>query len=209
LYTYGGTVFRSTQFEYDTVGRLTQTEDFDATGAKIGASEYIYSEDRCERIDRGEAGIVTGRVPEEYDGKHLIRISSFDNRNTPRRIKTLKYSDNRLVKSESRYYGANGDLYELSITDYDSKGRVSSSYGLKADGSPLGDGKYRYEYDERGRRAKVWTYNEFDGSDTPSGVSIYEYTDDEHGNWIEQRERRLWRNDSYESKRIVTRKLTY
>lgn len=71
------------------------------------------------------------------------------------------------------------------------------------------DGKYSYEYDGRGREAKVWTYNEFDGSNTLSSVTIYEYVDDEIGNWIEQRKRHLWRNDSYESNGITTRKLSY
>jgi len=209
LHTYGETVFRSTHFQYDNTGRLTDTEEFDGAGAKIGASEFVYSEGRCEWLERDEAGIVTRRGLEEYDGERLIRISSFDSCNTPRRIKTFEYSGDRVAKSDSRHYGADGALYERSVTDYDSEGRVARSYGLKADGSPLGDGKYRFEYDERGRRAKVWTYNEFDGGNTPSMVSIYEYTDDEHGNWIEQRKRHVWRNDSYKSKTIITRKLTY
>jgi len=209
LYTYGEAVFRSTQFEYDTSGRLTRTDDFNGEGLKIGTSEFVYSEGQCARTERDAAGIITGRGLDEYDGPLLIRISSFDSRDMPRRIKVFEYSNNRLAKSDSRYYLPDGALSERCLTDYDSEGRVARTYGLKADGSPLGDGKYRYQYDGMGRRAKVWTYNEFDGSDTASSVTIYEYVDDELGNWIEQRERDLWRNDSHGSKTITTRKLTY
>jgi len=146
---------------------------------------------------------------EEYDGERLIRISSFDSDDKPRTNKIFEYSDNRLARADSQYYLADGALGERWLTEYDSDGRIARTYGLKADGSPLGDGKYSFEYDGRGRRAKVWTYNEFDGSNTASSVTIYEYVDDELGNWIEQRKRHLWRNDSYESKNITTRKLTY
>jgi hypothetical protein len=40
-------------------------------------------------------------------------------------------------------------------------------------------------------------------------VTIYEYVTDDVGNWIERREFHRWRNDSYHSKGIATRKLTY
>jgi YD repeat-containing protein len=209
LYTYDETLFRSTQFEYDVAGRLTRTEDFDGARMKIGSSELLYSEGRCAWIDRDATGIIVRRGLEEYVGERLIRVSSFDSHDKPRTNKTFEYSDNRLARANSRYYLPDGTLGERWLTEYDSGGRVVRTYGLKADGSPLGDGKYSYEYDGRGRRAKVWTYNEFDGSNTASSVSIYEYVDDELGNWIEQCKRHLWRNDSYESKTITTRKLTY
>src|SRR5271169_1915394 len=35
---------------------------------------------------------------------------------------------------------------------------------------------------------------------------IYEYVTDDVGNWIERREFHRWRNDSYQSKGITTRK---
>jgi len=209
LYTYGEVIFRSTQFGYDAAGRLTRTDDLNGEGLKIGTSELVYSEGQCAWTDRDAAGIITGRGLDEYDGELLLRISSFDSRNMPRRFEFFEYSNNRLAKSDSRYYLPDGALAERWLTDYDSEGRVARTHGLTADGSPLGDGKYRYEYDGMGRRAKVWTYNEFDGSDTASSVTIYEYVDDEHGNWIEQRKRHLWRNDSHESKTVTTRKLTY
>jgi hypothetical protein len=209
LYTYAETVFRVSEFEYDDLGRLTRTVDFDGTGVKIGSSELVYSEGRCAWTDRDGAEIKTGQGVEEYDGERLICISTFDSPGTPRTKKTFEYSNSRLVKSDSRYYLPTGALNERWLTDYDSEGRVAKTYGLNPDGSPLGDGKYSYEYDERGRRAKVWTYNEFDDGTTPSSVSLYEYVDDELGNWIEQRKCHIWRNDSYESRTITTRKLTY
>jgi hypothetical protein len=40
-------------------------------------------------------------------------------------------------------------------------------------------------------------------------VIVYEYVADDFGNWIERREFHRWRNDSYRSKGITTRKPTY
>jgi hypothetical protein len=124
--------------------------------------------------------IITSRGLEEYNGDCLIPISSFD-----------RYSNNSLARSDSRYHVPDGALYEHWLTDYASDARAAGTYSLKADLSPLGDGKYRYEYNGRGRQGKMWTYNEFDGSNMPSRFMIYDYVDDEISNWIEQPQRHL------------------
>ena len=61
LYTYGEAVFRSTQFGYDTSGRLTRTDDFNGEGLKIGTSELVYSEGKCTWVNRDAAGMITSR----------------------------------------------------------------------------------------------------------------------------------------------------
>ena len=90
-----------------------------------------------------------------------------------------------------------------------SEGRIHKTYGLKADGSPPGDGKYLYKYDQEGRRSKIWTFNEFGHDNIATNVTIYEYVNDDIGNWLERHEYHLWRDDSYQSKRLTTRTLTY
>lgn len=206
-YTYDGLVHRSTRFHYDEAGRLIRTEKFDHTGACFGCCEHVYSEGKCEWLSRDAAGVITGRGVDEHDGTRLVRLSSFDDHGGPRRIKSFEYSDNRLVKSDSRYF-LDGYVQRW-LADYDSAGRIHKTYGLKSDGSPLGDGKYVYEYDQDGRESKVWSFNEYNDDNVATQVKIYEYVDDEERNWIERRELNVWRNDSYRSKTITARKLTY
>ena len=42
-----------------------------------------------------------------------------------------------------------------------------------------------------------------------TNATIYEYANGEIGNWIERHEYHLWRDDSYQSKRLTTRTLAY
>jgi hypothetical protein len=208
-YTCGGAVYRSTRFEYDETERLIRTTSFDSTGSGLASSELAYTEGECIWINREAAGIITSRGVDEYSGENLILMSTFDAQGRPRTVKSFEYLDHKLAKSDSRYYLPDGAMYERWLTDYDSQGRVLRTHGLKADGSPLGDGKYRYEYDEEGRIGKVWTFTEFDDDNIASSVTIYQYVNDHRGNWIGRSEFHLWRNDSYQSKTTTTRKLTY
>lgn len=209
IYSYGGSACRSTRFEYDEAGRLTRTAELNNTGAEIGVSEHVYFEGKCTWANRDVAGMITSRGVDEYNGEHLILLSTFDGNDRLKRVKTFEYLDNKLTKSDSRYYLPDGAMYERWLTDYDSHGRVHRTHGLKADGSPLGDGKYLYEYGEEGRIDKVWTFNEFGEDNIASGVTIYQYVNDDRGNWIERSQLHLWRNDSYQSKTTTTRKLAY
>jgi|SRR5579859_2975229 len=208
-FNYGGATFRSTRFEYDEAGRLTRTVESDNTGAEVAFSERVYSEGRCTWINRDSTGMITSHGVDEYNGEYLVLLSTFDGQGRPKRVKSFEYLDSKLTKSDSQYYLPDGVMHERWLTDYDSEGRVHRTHGLKADGSALGDGKYLHEYDEEGRISKLWTFNEFDDDDTAGNVTIYQYLNDDRGNWIERREFHIWRKDSYQSKTTTTRKLTY
>jgi len=56
---------------------------------------------------------------------------------------------------------------------------------------------------------KLWTFNELGEDDTASSVTIYQYVNDDRGNWIERNESHILRKDSYQSKTTSTRKVTY
>src|SRR5262249_11984245 len=131
LYTYDETVFRLTNFEYDAAGRLTHTQEFDGPGARTRAPRHIYTDAGGQGIERDETGPIARHGVKEYDGERLISMTSFDGRNTLRKLKTFEYSHNRLAKSESRYYQADGTLGERWIADYNSEDRVDRTYGLK------------------------------------------------------------------------------
>jgi YD repeat-containing protein len=208
-YTHSGSVHRCTRFEYNEAGRLVRTVSVDGAGNKLDSSELTYAESKCVWVNRDALGAVANHGADEYSGKDLLSTSSFDNENRLRRVKTFEYSGGRLVKSDSIHCLPDGTVYERWLADYDSEGRIHKTYGLKADGSPLGDGKYVYEYDREGRRSKTWTFSEFADDNLATNVTIYEYVNDEIGNWIERHEYHLWRNDSYQSKRLITRTLTY
>jgi hypothetical protein len=160
-------------------------------------------------LNRDALGVVANHGVDEYSGKDLLSTSSFDNENRLRRAKTFQYSGGRLAKSDLLYYLMDGTVYEHWLAHYDSEGRIHRTYGLKADGSPLGDGKYVYEYDQEGRRIKTWTFSEFADDNIATNVTIYEYVNDEVGNWVERHEYRLCRDDPSQSKRLTTRTHTY
>ena len=132
-------------FEYNEAGRLVRTTNVDGAGNELGSSELRYVESRCIWVNRNALGAAANHGVDECSGKHLVSTSSFDNENRLRNVKTFEYSGGRLVKSDSLYYLPDGTMYEHWLADHDSEGGIEKTYGLKADGAPLGDGKYRYE----------------------------------------------------------------
>jgi hypothetical protein len=208
-YTYSVSLYRSTRFEYDADGRLIRCTERDSGGGPVSVSERQYSPGKCEWIERDAGGCVVCRGLDEYDGERLVRLSLWGFDNSIRRIKSFEYSGNMLSHAESCYHKVDGSLYERAVTEYDSLGRVSRTYGLKADGSPVGDGKYTFEYDPDGRVSKVWTFDEFTNDDTATSVTLSQYVDDAQGNWIEHHECHVWRKDAHQSRKLTTRTLTY
>jgi hypothetical protein len=144
-----------------------------------------------------------------YEENLLLSFASYDGDNLLKREKTFHYAGSELQTSDSRYYLPDGTLVEQWLSSYDPEGRIAETYGLKGDGKPLGDGKYRYEYDSRGRTSRVWTFNDLVPDEAASGIKIYEYETDESGNWIARREFYQSRGDSTWSMKTTTRTFTY
>jgi hypothetical protein len=206
-YTNAEHIYRSSRFVYDDTGRLVRSVEFDGTGIEIAFYEFEYSEGKRVCIARDARGVVTGRDIDEYDRDLLTVLGTYDASGRPKRLKSFKYTKGKLTQSVSKYYGYNGKLCEQWITTYDSEGRVAKTFGLKADGSPLGDGKYAYEYDGGGRQIKVWSFN--DRENVANAVTISEYLCDENGNWTERSDYHHSKHYSNWTKRITTRRLTY
>jgi hypothetical protein len=205
-----GTVIGSEHFSYNDSGKTSRSVEFDSSGRQIGSHDFVHeiAENRVTTISKTE-GKFQGRTVEVYDEKLLISFASYDGDNLLKREKTFQYAENKLRSSDSRYYLPNGSLVEQWLSSYDSEGRIEETYGLNADDKPLGDGKYRYEYDSEGRSIRVWTFNDLSPDEPAGGIKIYEYETDEFGNWVVRREFYQSRGDSTWSMKTTTRKLTY
>jgi hypothetical protein len=210
-YTGAGDVFRSECHSYDPSGKLARSLEFDSAESGAGATDYEHDSDgkRSGWTKRDKSGAIIGRGVEEHDGKLLVSLVSFRANDLLLRRKTFDYSDNKLVQSTSTYYIPNGDVAERWISTYDAEARISQTFGLKADGKPLGDGRYVHEYDPEGRESQVLSFNDSADDTEPNHIWRFAYNSDEHGNWIERCERSRFRNDPNWRKTVTTRKLTY
>jgi hypothetical protein len=209
-YNMAGTATGSQHFIYDNSGKVIRCVECDRTGQETRTSEFLYQSKEGRVVTTSKvAGVVTGCTIEAYKENLLHSFVGYDDEGRMKREKVFEYSGSKLTKSDSKYYLPDGALYEHWLTDYDSESRVARTYGLKSNGTPLGDGKYVYEYDDDGRLSKLWTFNEFEDDNIASSVTMYEYTNDDFGNWIERRRLNQFRNCSQQSKQITTRKLTY
>jgi hypothetical protein len=100
-------------------------------------------------------------------------------------------------------------LVEQWLSSYDAAGRIVETYGLSGNGKPLGDGKYKYEYDSEGRTSRVWTFNDTVSGQPATGIKICEYEMDESENWVARREFHQSRGDSTWKMMTTSRKFTY
>ncbi len=206
-YTHGGAVHRSMLFEYNDVGQLVRSEEFDSEGEKVEISQLSHSQGKKTWTACDASGVITNYGVDEYDGTKIVRYSSYDGKGKPKTLKTFEYEEGKLSRSVSKHYGDDGTIGQQWITTYDAAGRVSKTFGLKGDGSPLGDGKYSYEYDNEGREVKVWSFNDLE--DLASSVRVSEYRNDATGNWIERNDFHRAKSDTRWRKTTVTRTLSY
>ena len=209
-YNMAGAVIGSSHFVYDDSGKISHSLEFDSTGRQIHSNEFVHQTQGNQVITISESeGKFAGRTVEVYEGNLLLSFASCDGDNLLKREKTFQYAGSGLQTSDSRYYLPDGTLAEQWLSSYDSEGRIAETYGLKGDGKPLGDGKYKYEYDSGGRTSRVWTFNDLVPDEPASGIKIYEYETDESGNWTARREFYQWRGDSTWVMKTTTRKFTY
>ena len=209
-YNMGGTVIGSEQFVYSDSGKMASSLDFDSAGRQTHSTRFVHQTGGNRVITASETGgKFTGRTVEVYDGSLLLSFASYDGDNLLKREKTFQYGVSKLQSSESRSYLPDGTLVERWLSIYGLEGRIAETYGLKGDGRPLGDGKYKYEYDPEGRTSRVWTFNDLVPDDSAIGLKISEYETDEAGNWVKRRDFYQSRGDSTWSMKTANRRLTY
>jgi len=209
-YTMSGRVHGSERFTYNEAG-VTGSFCFDAAGSQTTSTDYKYDGEgrQVGWVSKEASGAATRRCVREYAGELLSSVAVFQANGVPLWKKVFHYSGATLQKSRSKYYAPNGNLNEEWISDYDSNGRVQLTFGLTAEGKPLGDGKYRFEYDAEGRRTKTLTLNEWTDDSVPESVTVFEYTVDDVGNWIERHQRFRSKSDSAWRTQVTTRKIFY
>lgn len=209
-YNMAGVATGLERFAYDNAGKIACSLEFDSEGRQIHRTCFLHQIEGNRAITVTETdGEFAGRTIEEYDGNLLLSYAWYDSTKSLKKDKTFQYGGGKLQTSESRFYIPDGTLIERWLSAYDSEGRISETCGLKGDAKPLGDGKYKYEYDSEGRTSKVWTLNDLESDGQANGLKIYEYTTDDVGNWIERRDFHRSRSDSKWSMKTTTRRLTY
>lgn len=208
-YTNAVAVYRTRRFEYDEMRRLVRAVEFDGSSIEVAVSEYESLPGRRLCTTHNAAGVTTGQDVDEYDGDRLTLSGSYDAKGLPRRLKFFEYAEGNLTKSVSKHFRADGDLLGISISHFDSHGRIIEAYGLTPEGRPAGDGRYVHEYDGEGRTHQILSYDEFSEVEIPNGVTGFVYTCDERGNWIERSEYHRFRSNPDWTRSITTRTLSY
>lgn len=210
-YTNSGTVYKTQVNVFDSTGVHVRTIFLNSDGSETGRTDLEHDErGRCTGwVDFDAAGGVLRRCNRQFAGDRITTIKTMLADGRPVSEKELEYSGNLLAKSFSKYYGKNGDLGEQWISLYEANSRVAETWGLTAEGKPLGDGRYKYEYDEEGRQSRVLSFNDWDAENVPNAITVCEYHCDESGNWVERRKHHRFRSDSRWSTTVTTRKITY
>ena len=210
-YTRMGEFDGSEQYLYDPTGTHIRTLKFDKAGIQLSISELEHGagQGRVQWITRGMSGDLLGRSVDEYRDELLISDTTFQSNGLPLVQKAFDYAGSKLAHAVSLYYGIDGNLAERHISTYDSEGRLAETYGLKPNGKPLGDGRYRYEYDANGRKCRVLTFSEFSEIDVPSHISEFTYKCDERENWVECRKLWAFRADSHWRETVTFRQIDY
>jgi len=209
-YNMASAAIGSEQFVYSDSGKMACSLEFDSAGRQTHSNCFAHQTEGNRVITVSETdGKFTGRTVEVFDGSLVLSFASFDANNLLKKEKTFKYIGNKLQTSETRFFMLDGTLVQRWLSSYNPEGRIAETYGLNGDAKPLGDGKYKYEYDSEGRTSRVWTFNDLVPDGPASGLAIYEYVTDEAGNWVERRDFHQSRGNSAWSMKTTTRRLTY
>lgn len=210
-YTFGGTVHDFKRFIYGERGELVRNLEFDCAENQLSRTDsQCDSEGRCVGWTvYDSAGVLTRRCVQRYAGELLMSSATSDANGLRIREGDFEYAESKLAKSVSRYYGPDGILYEIWTSHYDAEGRLIETFGLRANGDPLGDGRYTFEYDADGRKLRTLLFNDLSEDNAPNAVTVFEYKLDEVGNWVERHAFHRFRSDLRSTERITHRKLMY
>jgi len=207
--TTSGGFYRSERFVYSERGELIRSATTDRSGVESENTDFIKESDE-RRIwrTRDSSGLAVGNGVTEYSDGHAVRSTSFRS-GAIITDKRIEYVEGRLSRWISDYYGFNGTLAERCIAIFDENERVIENFGLKADGKPLGDGRYKCEYDSLGRKYRVLSFNDLADDNVPNHIRGFTYVCDEQGNWVARHEYSRFRSDDRWWESITKRKLTY
>ncbi len=207
-YTHSTYIYRHRRHEYDNAQRLSRTIESDASGMETRRFDFEYCDGKCLRTTRDGVGNILSRGASDYVDGSLISSSSYEPDGQPALLTAYEYQGGKVLKkvSKSFYRGKPGEVWTCH---YDSLGRIVETYGLTAEGKPVGDGRYKYEYDEEGRERRILSYDDWSDSNVPNHVRAFRYKCDEQGNWIERIEGSRFRSDKKWKTYKTTRKLTY
>ncbi len=210
FYTNGGDVDACIANIYDESSRHLRSLGFNGAGTLTDITEFKYDTTgrSIKWIERDPAETTLRSGIDVYE-EDLLKSSTILLAEGKKRTKLLEYSNKTLAKSVSEYYSQSGQCTERWISQYDVLGRLKETFALTADGKPLGDGRYTYEYDANGRESEVLGFNDWSDENVPNTVSRYEYTLDSSGNWIERREHHRFRSSSGWRTKVSKRTLTY
>jgi hypothetical protein len=206
-YRFDGAASDVERFAHGVRGRLIGTVKTDGAGAPLSSCILEYESDGKVSVTRNAKGEVICKHTSEFDGDKPMVLASLQADGTPLTRKEFEYRHGKLVASIGTYWGAGGVVSHRWVTQYDEFERILRTHGEKADGSPLGDGKYKYEYCDRGRLWKLWTFSDFEQK--AQSIETYTYLDDERCNWIERRGVHVWRSDNPKITTVTTRELRY
>lgn len=179
-----GNVLSQVVYRYNETGKVAEQVTYDAAGAIMSRQAYTYDE-------RGNL------VREEsYRGAELFRYNelTFDSDGNPL---TRNRYDGDGVLLESRVYSENGKFFEA--TDYDEDGAISGRstarldergnfvelIGYNAEGEV--ENQSIFTYDDQGLLVEEVYSSTIMGMATET-VTRYEYSFDEHGNWLQRQQ---------------------
>jgi hypothetical protein len=206
-YRYDGKVLDMTRFEFDAEKRVVRSITTDDKGVVLTTSDFQHELNRSKETRRDATELVSRIFTNEFDGERPLTLASFLGDGKPVTRKVFEYRERKLVSSVGEYWGVTGELSSRWISSYDEFERLKMTRGQKPDGTPLGDGKYKYEYDGDGRLSECSYLNEF--TDEIASVETYTYIEDVRGNWIERMGVHQWSNNRHRTQNLMTRALTY
>lgn len=210
-YTRGGAVYRVENYHYDERERLVRIEQHKAGGSLVSVTTLQHDESGREIgwTEHDSDGKVVRRGTKTYSEGGLSKEETFEADGRLIRKRSFYWSEAQLSHSIVEYYGANWECGERWMESYDETGRLLETYGLQADNSPLGDGRYTYEYDSSSRVWKVRSFNDLSQNEEPDSLRVFEYETDPNGNVIEKRVYHHSRGDEHWTGRLIQRAIQF
>ncbi len=210
-YRRDGSKHGSDVFFYGENGKLLRVESFGATGdlKEIDKFEYDATGDRTRWERHSATGEVVRRGVDTFVDGRLEKSEMFNASGLPIKIETFFWNGKILSHAVAEFYGEAWKVAERWMKNYDKHGRLIETFGLNEDDSPLGDGRYTFEYDDDGRKSRIWSFSDWDDDQEPASLEICEYEVDERGNWIEKRKFHRSQSDERWSLHVIKRRITY